>query len=56
MYKFDASWGKKQFWDCLFEKGLVQAQEYCDDMYGSEPDIQGVKLMQCYGEFSIPKT
>jgi hypothetical protein len=25
-------------------------------MYGSEPDIQGVKLMQCYGEYSIPKT
>lgn len=39
VYDHDASWGKKQFWDCLFELGLVQAQEYCDDMYGKEPDI-----------------
>ena len=25
-------------------------------MYGMEPDIDGVKLTQCYGEYSIPKT
>jgi hypothetical protein len=33
-----------------------EAKEYCDDMFGYEnADFDGAKLLQCYGENSIPK-
>ena len=44
IFEFDPSWGKKQYWDCLFDKDLVvYPHEYCDSMFGEEPENDEIK-------------